>query len=45
MADDDRKYDASFYAELESLELALADRLPYKLTARLFHVVAIKPDL
>ncbi|NUR49314.1 MAG: methyltransferase domain-containing protein [Hamadaea sp.] len=43
MADDERKYDASFYAELERLEIALADRLPYKLTARLFHVVAVKP--
>ncbi|MCP2321831.1 S-adenosylmethionine-dependent methyltransferase [Hamadaea flava] len=43
MADDDRKYDASFYAELERLEIALADRLPYKLTARLFHVIAVKP--
>lgn len=44
MADDDRKYDASFYAELERLEMALADRLPYKLTARLFHIIAIKPE-
>lgn len=43
MADDDRKYDASFYAELERLEFALADRLPYKLTARLFHLIAAKP--
>src|SRR5215218_9679926 len=43
MADDDRKYDASFYAELERLEIALADRMPYKLTARLFHLVAVKP--
>jgi S-adenosylmethionine-dependent methyltransferase len=43
MADDERKYDASFYAELERLELALSDRMPYKLTARLFHLVAFKP--
>lgn len=44
MADDERKYDASFYAELERLEIALSDRMPYKLTARLFHLVAIKPE-
>jgi S-adenosylmethionine-dependent methyltransferase len=43
MADDDRKYDASYYAELERLEMALADRMPYKLTARLFHLIAAKP--
>jgi S-adenosylmethionine-dependent methyltransferase len=43
MADDERKYDASFYAELERLEIALADRMPYKLTARLFHLIAVKP--
>ncbi|WP_034591035.1 methyltransferase domain-containing protein [Hamadaea tsunoensis] len=42
MTDDERKYDASFYAELERLELALADRMPYKLTARLFHLVVVK---
>jgi S-adenosylmethionine-dependent methyltransferase len=44
MADDERKYDASFYAELERLEMALSDRLPYKLTARLFHLLAVKPN-
>jgi ubiquinone/menaquinone biosynthesis C-methylase UbiE len=44
MADDDRKYDASFYAELERLEIALSDRMPYKLTARLFHLIAVKPE-
>jgi S-adenosylmethionine-dependent methyltransferase len=43
MADDERKYDASFYAELERLEIALSDRMPYKLTARLFHLIAVKP--
>ena len=44
MADDERKYDASFYAELERLEIALSDRMPYKLTARLFHLIATKPE-
>lgn len=38
--DDDRKYDATFFTELERLEIALSDRLPYVLTARLFHLVA-----
>jgi len=41
--DDDRKYDATFFAELERLEIALSDRLPYVLTARLFHLIALKP--
>lgn len=44
MADDERKYDGSFYAELERLEMALSDRLPYKLTARLFHLIAVKAE-
>jgi S-adenosylmethionine-dependent methyltransferase len=38
--DDERKYDATFFAELERLEIALSDRMPYVLTARLFHLVA-----
>lgn len=38
--DDERKYDATFFAELERLEIALSDRMPYMLTARLFHLVA-----
>jgi S-adenosylmethionine-dependent methyltransferase len=41
--DDERKYDATFFAELERLEVALSDRLPYVLTARLFHLIALKP--
>jgi len=41
--DDERKYDATFFAELERLEIALSDRLPYVLTARLFHLIALKP--
>lgn len=38
--DDERKYDATFFAELERLEIALSDRMPYILTARLFHLIA-----
>ncbi|WP_203908009.1 methyltransferase domain-containing protein [Rhizocola hellebori] len=38
--DDQRKYDATFFAELERLEIALSDRMPYVSTARLFHLIA-----
>lgn len=41
--DDERKYDASFFAELERLEIALSDRMPFPLTARLFHLIASAP--
>jgi S-adenosylmethionine-dependent methyltransferase len=41
--DDERKYDATFFAELERLEIALSDRMPYLLTARLFHLIASAP--
>lgn len=37
--DDQRKYDATFFAELERLEIALSDRMPYVSTARLFHLI------
>jgi S-adenosylmethionine-dependent methyltransferase len=40
IADDDVKQDAEFFAELERLELAMADRMPYLLTARYFHLLA-----
>jgi S-adenosylmethionine-dependent methyltransferase len=40
--DDERKYDATFFAELERLEIALSDRMPYVLTARLFHLIATR---
>ncbi|MFL6144069.1 MAG: class I SAM-dependent methyltransferase [Labedaea sp.] len=40
IADDERKHDPAFYADLERLELALSDRMPYLLTARFFHLVA-----
>ncbi len=36
------KYDLSFFAELERLELALTARYPYYLTARFFQVIASK---
>lgn len=40
LADDDRKHDPAFYADLEKLELALADRMPYPWIARQFHLIA-----
>lgn len=40
--DDDRKYDATFFAELERLEIAVSDRLPFVLTARLFHLIGTR---
>jgi len=36
--DDEIKSDPAFYADLEALELAMSDRLPYLLTARYFHL-------
>src|SRR2546423_810697 len=40
IVDDERKHDPEFFAELERLELALADPMPYLLTARFFQLVA-----
>ncbi|QFZ24363.1 methyltransferase domain-containing protein [Saccharothrix syringae] len=40
IADNARKHDPGFFAELERLELALADRVPYPPVARFLHVVA-----
>jgi S-adenosylmethionine-dependent methyltransferase len=40
LTDDDRKRDPEFFADLERLEIALADRMPYLLTARFFHLIA-----
>lgn len=37
--DNGRKADPEFFAALERLEFALADRLPYPLIARFFHLV------
>ncbi|MEU7527162.1 class I SAM-dependent methyltransferase [Saccharothrix sp. NPDC042600] len=42
IADDERKHDPAFYADLERLELALTDREPHKHTARLFQLVGRK---
>jgi S-adenosylmethionine-dependent methyltransferase len=43
IADDERKHDPAFFAELERLELAVADRPPYVHIARLFQLVGRKP--
>ncbi len=40
IANNDIKYDPAFYARLEELELILADRMPYPLSARMFHLIA-----
>jgi S-adenosylmethionine-dependent methyltransferase len=40
ITDDELKHDPAFFADLERLELALSDRMPYLLTARFFHLVA-----
>lgn len=40
IADDEIKENPRFFADLERLELALSDRMPYLLTARFFHLVA-----
>lgn len=42
IADNDIKYDPDFYANLETLELALSDREPYKFLARFYHFIAQK---
>jgi S-adenosylmethionine-dependent methyltransferase len=41
IADDERKHDPDFYAELERLELAATERQPYVNIARLFQLVAL----
>jgi S-adenosylmethionine-dependent methyltransferase len=43
IADNERKHDSAFYAELERLEIAMSDRYPYYLLARIFQIVAQKP--
>lgn len=42
IADNDIKYDPDFYQQLESLELALSDREPYKFLARFYQFIAQK---
>lgn len=44
ITDDERKHDPGFYAELEALELALCDREPFVRTARMWQLVARRPD-
>ncbi|MFD8723880.1 class I SAM-dependent methyltransferase [Streptomyces sp. NPDC059629] len=44
ITDDARKYDPTFYADLEQLELATTARPPYMHTARLFQLTARKRD-
>jgi S-adenosylmethionine-dependent methyltransferase len=44
IADNQRKHDPEFYAELERLEIAMSDRYPYYLLARIFQIVAQKPS-
>jgi S-adenosylmethionine-dependent methyltransferase len=44
--DNERKFDPTIFAQLETLELALTDRHPHKLLARYFQIVARKePNL
>ena len=43
IADDGRKQDPSFFADLEALELALCDREPYRRTAAMWQRVARRP--
>jgi S-adenosylmethionine-dependent methyltransferase len=40
IADEELTSDPAFLADLERLELALSDRMPYLLTARYYHLVA-----
>ena len=40
ISDDARKHEPAFYAQLETLELALCDREPYVRTARIWQLVA-----
>ncbi|MGH3862360.1 methyltransferase domain-containing protein [Actinokineospora sp.] len=42
MTDDERKHDPAFFAELEQLEMAVADQPPYMHTARFFHLLGRK---
>lgn len=42
MADNARKFDPDFYAQLERLETAVSNKYPYKLLARFYHFVCQK---
>ena len=43
--DNERKADPQVFAQIEALEFALADKHPYKLLARFFHIIARKTDI
>jgi S-adenosylmethionine-dependent methyltransferase len=42
IADNDRKSDPAFFAQLEQLEMAIRDKYPFYLIARFWHVIAEK---
>lgn len=42
MADNERKFDPTFYEQLEALELAVSDQYPYKLLARFYQFICQK---
>jgi S-adenosylmethionine-dependent methyltransferase len=42
IADNDLKLDPDFYQKLETLEMALSDKEPYKFMARFYHFIAQK---
>jgi S-adenosylmethionine-dependent methyltransferase len=45
LVDDERKRDPDFFAEMEKLERAMGERLPYRLIARLFQIIARKEPI
>ncbi|MCE7982081.1 MAG: hypothetical protein DYG89_12875 [Caldilinea sp. CFX5] len=45
IADNDRKTDPAFFAQLEALEMAVRDKHPFKLIARFWHLIARKQML
>jgi S-adenosylmethionine-dependent methyltransferase len=40
LADNTRKFDPVFFADLERLEYAMSDKNPYRLIARFVHFIA-----
>jgi len=45
IADNERKTDPAFFAQLEALEMAVRDKVPFKLIARFWHLIADKHHL
>ncbi|VAW31667.1 hypothetical protein MNBD_CHLOROFLEXI01-4499 [hydrothermal vent metagenome] len=43
IADNERKFEPSFYEQLEALELAVSNQYPYKLLARFYQFICQKP--